>query len=288
MSVPGPVLGPCTSWCSADDVACCCGADLETVGPALLDTAALEASMALYELSGRKFSGLCTRTVRPCRDACACWGNSTFGLGPWYWTSAAWGYAPSGWWWYNECGDRAGCGATSQVPLAGYPVREILEVKIDGAVLDPLDANGNPNYRLDGWRTLTRMDDPGPPIVTRRFPHCQSMALDDDQPGTFSISYSFGVDPPQLGIDAAAELACELYKACSGEACALPANATRVTRQGIQIERSVVLALLAEPSKPTGLLHLDLFLAAYSQKTKVRRPALFSPDVTAYAKKLGS
>lgn len=239
--------------------------------------------MALFELSGRVFTGACERVVRPCRDGCGCWGEASAGLGPWAWAYGnPWG-AGTGWGWWGECGGNScGCGSLSRVPLAGYPVREITEVLIGGVVLDPLDVNGNPNYRLDGWRWLTRMDDPGPPVVKRYFPHCQNLALNDTEEGTFSISYVSGVDPPQLGVDAAAELACELWKNCSGGQCALPPNATKVTRQGVQIEKNILLAFLTDPTKPTGLLSLDLFLSVYGIKGRGRRGALWSPDSPAF------
>jgi hypothetical protein len=170
VSVPGPVLGPCTSWIDGADVAACCSSVPDFDDPAIFDAVALEASMALYEVSGRLFTGLCDPvTVRPCRDGCSCWGPSSLGLGPWYWSSAAWG--AGGWGWGNECGDRLGCRPLSRIRLAGYPVREIVEVLVDGAVLPALDDNGNPNYRLDRWRFLVRMDDPGPPVQPRSWRH---------------------------------------------------------------------------------------------------------------------
>lgn len=290
MSIPGPVLGPTVAWIDAVDVAECCGVDLDSVGPALLDQVALEASMALYEISGRQFTGLCDRTVRPCRDACGCWGSPSLGLGPWTWSMASWGWGGNGggWWWTNECGDRCGCGSLSTVRLAGYPVREIVEVKIDGVVLPYLDGGGHPNYRLDSWRDLVRMDDPGPPAQPRTWPACQQLALDSDQQGTFEVSYRWGVDPPELGRRAAAEIACQLYMSCAGAECKLPAGTTRVVRQGVTVERSL-LANWFDPTKATGLVATDLFLRAYwSDRQGRRRPAVFSPDVQPYARRVGT
>ncbi|MFL5309679.1 MAG: hypothetical protein ACJ79H_04405 [Myxococcales bacterium] len=237
----------------------------------LLDVMALEASMALFEISGRQFTGLCGPvTVRPCRGSCGCWGSAA--AGPWYWSSAPYGFGWA-WGWRNECGDRCGCEPMSRVKLAGYPVREIVEVKIDGVVVDPA------SYRLDRWRYLTRMDDPGPPVVRRHWPSCQNMSLEDDQPGTFSVSYRYGVDPPQLGRDAAAELGCQLYLQCAdSDSCLLPEGTTKVDREGITIERGL-LANWFDPTKPTGLPRLDTFLKAYWATRGRRRPMTFSPDV---------
>ena len=287
MSVPGPVLGPCEAWIDGEDVAACCAAEAETSeGSSIYDEVALEASMLLYEVSGRQFTGLCDALVRPCRQACSCWGPASLGLGPWYWASLA---GIGGWMWRNECGDRCGCGSTSTVKLAGYPVREITEVKIDGVVLDPLDANGNPNYRLDRWRYLVRMDDPGPPVSRRAWPSCQNISLDDTEDGTFSIEYRYGLEPPDLGRRAAEQLACQLYFSCiGGDACQLPQGATRVTREGVTVERGITISWL-DPTKPTGIVALDAFLAAYwAYGRRGRSPAVWSPDVDAYPRRMTS
>ncbi len=283
----GPTLGPCSAWTSGSDVAACCGIQ-DCDPPSLLDTVALEASMALYELSGRRFTGGCEQTVRPCSQSCSCWGQQSAGLGPWYWMyGVPWGTGGSGWGWQNDCGDSCGCSRTSRIPLV-YPTTSINAIKIGGDLLLPFDENGNPNYRLDNWRWLTRMDDPGPPLVKREWPGCQNLSLDDTEPGTFSVSYTWGVAPPQLGIDAAAELACELFRACSSQNCALPANAVRIQRQGVTVERNIVLAFLADPTKTSGLLHLDLFLSSYGIKGRGRVPALWSPDLQQMPRRVGT
>lgn len=285
MSVPGPVLGPCTSWISGADVATCCPA-ASAVDPDDLDVFAIEASMALFEISGRQFTGLCARTVRPQRTDCGCWPSISSGL-PYYW---AWGLGAAGWGWYNEDGqNHVGCNPLSVVRLAGYPVRAITSVKIDGVVLPANDVHGNPNYRLDSWRNLVRMADPGPPYTQRFWPSCQNMDLDDTQQGTFSIGYQWGVDPPQLGRDAAAAIACQLWAACpgSGAPCSLPTGATKITRQGIEIERGL-LANWLDPTKSTGIVAVDMFLHAYWQPQARRRSAVWSPDVQGFAKRVGT
>lgn len=294
MSVPGPVLGPCQSWIDGDYLSasgCCSALTGSDVDPVLLETVAFEASMALYEFSGRQFNGLCDRTVRPCTQyGSGCWPSVMPPVGNWwYWTWGTWGSAPGvGWAWRNESGPLCGCAPMSTVKLGGYPVREIVEVKIDGSVLDANDSNGNPNYRLDGWRDLVRMDDP----VTGRkrlWPSCQNLSLDDTQAGTFSVSYRWGVDPPEIGRQAAAELACQLLQACPGGdegECALPEGVTRVERQGITFDREI-LAGFFDPKKPTGLLALDIFLSAYAETPRKRIGAVFSPDVQQFARRAG-
>lgn len=273
---PGPTLGPGTAWIDGDSVAGCCR--VENPDPERLEVVAVEASMVLYEVSGRRFSGLCETTVRPASQPCRCYATSrAAGLGAWYWTSTPYGWA----WADGECGDTFGCQPMSVWRLNGYPVRQVTQVKIDGAVVDPS------GYRLDGWRNLVRLDDPGPPVVRRAWPGCQNMSLNDDQPGTFSVSYQYGIDPPPIGLDAACQLACQLYLACSNQKCELPSGATKVTRQGVQVDRGL-LANWFDPTKPTGLVAVDAFLAAYWSRARGRRPAVFSQDVQKFGRRVGT
>jgi len=271
MSEPAyPVIGPCTPWITGSDVASCCDVgDCDT--PALLDTVAEEASLALFEISGRRFNGICERTVRPCSDRCGCWGGYSIN-GPWYWTYNYW--LPV-WGWWNECGDKCGCSPLERIPLAGYPVQAITEVLIDGDVVDPS------SYRLDNRRDLVRMDDPGPPYVKRYWPSCQNLALEADQPGTFQITYTWGIAPPQVALSAASELACLMWRSCSSGDCDLPDGVTRVTRAGITIDRTM-LGHWLDPSQPTGLFSLDMFLRSYGNVIGQRTTAIYSPDIRQY------
>jgi hypothetical protein len=284
MSTPGPVLGPCEAWINGNDVVACCSAatPASSDAQAMLEVIAIEASMALFEISGRQFTGLCSRTVRPARQMCDCWGPVSLGLGPWYWSSAVPGIGGMGW--RNESGDRLGCQPMSSVKLSGYPVREILAVTIDGDVLPSTDSDGHPNYRLDKWRELVRLDAPGPPVVRRSWPSCQNFSLDSG-PGTFFVEYRSGVEPPELGRRAAAQLACQLFLQCAGKDCVLPPGTTKVSRQGISVERGL-LANWFDPTKSTGLAALDMFLKAYWGRAGGRRPAVYSPDVSAYPRRV--
>lgn len=283
-----PTYGPCNSWIDGGDVAAFAPELADDNMAYTLDDAAAVASDVMFELSGRLFPGVCTRTVRPCRTDCQCWGSMALGMGPWYWTS---GFYGGTWWgWQNEGGDRCGCETLSKVRLAGYPVREILEVTIDGVVLPLLDADGNINYRLDKHRDLIRMD--APPLaanepVTRRFwPGCQNLSLEDTESGTFSVKYTWGADVPQLGKMAACQLAREVFKAGNGQTCALPTKATKVVRQGVTIERVVAFADMLRMGS-SGFPLVDMFIATVNPSKARRRPAIYSPDVQPYARKVG-
>jgi hypothetical protein len=252
-----PLYGPCASWTDVDDIAACCtlpetSNNFELIN--VLAAAGASATQLLYELSGRQFSGLCQRKVRPCRTGCTCdyqilsrghvinWGGDS---------------------WYCE-GTPCGCRALSRVKLSGYPVRRIIEVKIDGVVVDPGD------YRLDERRYLTAMNG-------TIWPGCQRLDLDDTETGTFSVSYTYGQTPPQLALSAASALACEIYKQCAGEDCALPTGTTRVTRQGITIERTFFQRDLATGVWRTGMPVVDGFLNAINPHGLMRRPTFWAP-----------
>lgn len=285
-----PVLGPCETWVSAAEVSACCAAAGAGSDPSVLDASAVAASQVLFELSGRQFTGQCENTgYRPFSDGCGCWDWLLSPMSPGApqvaWGSFGWGLWGGSWGWgWDGCGSNAwGCGALSRARLPGYPVTEITEVKIDGDVVDPT------GYRLDSWKYLTRLADPTT-LEPRFWPSCQRLDLDDDQVGTWSISYLAGVAPPPLGISAAAQLACQVYLSCSGNAsCDLPAGVTRIDRQGITIERAPFLAWgLKSGSWATGLALVDLFLSTYNPAGLRRRSAIWSPDLAPYAERIGT
>lgn len=104
----------------------------------------------LNGLSGRQF-GLCRRTIRPCRDDC--------GRGP----RPVYGYSANGGllepmldggqWFNNVCGKCVSDCACSSVCEVSLPAlaQSIVEVRLDGAVLDP------ETYRIDNRRKLVRV-----------------------------------------------------------------------------------------------------------------------------------
>lgn len=265
--------GPCQPWVTADDVAAVCGEEgSEGSNVAAYDTVAQEASQILFELSGRLYNGGCEQTVRPCRDACSYWTAGVYGypLGTGWGDSLGWGwgYGLGGWGWGNGQ-RRCGCGYLAQITLAGYPVTQIIEVKINGAALSASE------YRLDEHRYLTRLRDPATPDQPVFWPACQILDLEDTEPGTWSVTYSFGIAPPAAGKAAAAQLACALVNPTD---CDLPKGASRVTRQGITIDRVSIVNWLS--SGESGLPAVEAFLV--SQPKLRRRPAILSPEATRF------
>jgi hypothetical protein len=275
--------GPCNSWVDGGYVADWDGTLAVGSSTYLLDPAAEMASQLMYELTARQFPGTCQRKVRPCRQTCSCFGTSpALGLGPWYWTSAAPGIGGAAW--RNECGDSCGCGNESYIRLAGDPVQRILEVKVDGVILDPAT-----DYRLDERRNLIRLADTTTTPPTDRFwPQCQDLSLDDTEPGTYSVVYEWGMAPPELGKQAAAQLAVELWKASPGNQgeCRLPNKVTKIVRQGISMDRVVGMADMLRAGA-TGLQLVDAFIALANPQKARMRSAVFSPDVDRFARQVG-
>ena len=249
----------------------------------MFDLAAEQASHLLFELSGRIFSGECgPKTVRPPCHGCSCGYqvlSRGYVVGPWNYDGGA--YA-------SLCDYCMVSCAPSRVKLSGYPVRSISEVKVDGVVVD------DSLYTIWKRRYLSRLDD-------GHWPYGQNLTLADTEEGTFSISYTYGADPPELGMAAAAQLGCQLYAACdpsaSGTECVLPTGVTRVTRQGITIEKlafttwAFTRGRFARSGRAagwnTGLPLVDAFLNTYNSNGLTRRPTIWAPGHRQYAQEAG-
>ncbi len=272
----------CTTWITGVDVAECCSTECDN--PSIFNSAAEAASDILFQLSGRIYPGTCETVARPCRTSCGCpW--QVLSRGHIVWNNNYWGIYPySGWWWGDDGG---GCAPESSVKLSGYPVQSIDEVKINGLIVDPL------TYHLERGRYLVRNRDPADPSVVLRWPGCQAMDLDDTEEGTFSVSYTSGSEVPQIAIDAASQLACEITKQCNGEQCELPAGTSRIVRQGVTIEKLAFVGFAWSEGRVagqtrgwhTGLSLVDAFLNSHNPAGLKRRPIFWSPSQThRYAK----
>ncbi len=286
MSTPeAPTFGPCTAWITAEDVAANCTVLDSSGDPSVYDTVALEASQILWAASGRQFSGVCGPvTVRPCVPTCGCWPLGSWDGFTWntggFWIGGGGNgiSAVQGWVGGGGCYTSGCCGMLSRVKLAGYPVVAIDEVLIDGNVIAP------ENYRLDQWKWLTYLDDAdGNP---QRWPACQNLARDDSEQGTFAVTYTHGIAPPELGLQAALELACALARADAE--CGMPPGATQYARQGVQVELQLRRLLGELPPSFAGMPIVQAFLATVNPNGLKRRSAFWSPDSTQYAQRVGS
>lgn len=277
--------GPCSSWTTDDEVVECCSADFPSGSEESLEFAISQASAILYRLSGRRYAGTCEKTVRPCPSR-GCGGFQILSRGHIVWPENRWGWTGSNWSWpgYSGCG----CSPLDRIKLDGYPVRAIIQVKIDGDIILPAN-----NWRLDKDRYLTRLADvDGNP---QYWPACQRMDItSDNEVGTFSVRYSWGQDPPWDGMAAASQLACEIFKACSSNGsgdCALPSGVRRITRSGVTIDFLSTLAWFRSTVDgkgfKTGLSLVDAFLNSVNPTGQTRRPVIVTPGKREYPMELG-
>ena len=253
------------------DTSCCSGWD--DYSPEIQATATDWATGILDALTGRQFAQ-CPVVIRPCGKRCGFYGGyltypvdsaQASGLGaPWMVP-----YIGAGGVWRNcTCGGGCTCRARCEAYLPGS-VAEILEVKVDGVVIDPAA------YRLDNHS--------GPVLVRTDgecWPECQDMNLLDDEAGTFSIRYTPGAPLPRIGQIAAGELACQFAKACAGAGdCTLPQQLQSLSRNGVQVE--VVDPNLLMDNGLTGYPNVDLFIKAVNPRRLQRGPRVLTPDLPA-------
>lgn len=251
--------GPCEDW---SPIWCCAltGAAVAATGTAL--SAATE---ILHNLTAQQF-GLCPVTVRPCRHDCSSAPSSWLGDPGW----AGWTYPQpllrDGQWsnlTCGVCGDHCSCSEICEAWLPG-PISSIVTVKLNGTVL----VSGT-DYRVDDYRKLVRLGG-------GCWPACQEMALADTEDGTWSVTYLFGQEVPVIGRYAVGELACEIARACAGQACALLANATQINRAGVTIDFPTFSELLKSGS--LGLRWVDMFIATYNPHRLATAPQVFDVD----------
>lgn len=242
-------------WCSVEDV--------QALGAysSLTDAQILRfipvASALLYRRSGRQFSGILRSSVRPSRKP----DGPYVGPGTWQpWDG-------SGWWpGWGTCAcssHRGACGqSVPEIALGYYPLRQIVSVTVDGAVVSPSA------YRIDDHRYLVRTDGDG-------WPNCQDLTASLSEVGTFGVTLLHGVEPPPDGVLAAAALAGELAKANAGQPCQLPRRLTSLTRQGttqVLVDPTAVVS-----QRQFGIAEVDLFLDAVNPGGIDRRATISSP-----------
>lgn len=198
--------------------------------------------------------GNCPVTIRPCLsspcDACSSDGS---------WLNPV----PVGGGWYNAVcgGSQCSCERMCEIVLPG-PVAEVLEVQMDGAVLD------NSLFRLDNGNRLVRQD-------RECWPSCQQLGDPLGAPCTLGITYVPGIKPGAAGEWAAGMLACEFAKACLGGKCRLPSSVTSIVRNGTAMEFATGLF----QNNVTGIREVDAFVLSVNPHG-LRTPAMvWSPDL---------
>ena len=259
-------VGACDPW----PVELCC--DVEERDPAEVERWTRVASTILFHLSGMRY-GPCPVTVRPCGRSClesaapisfqAVTGASTGGWVPYIGADGVWRNAS-----LCGCKSTCSCGELSEIYLPG-PVYDVLEVNDSGQILVP-----GVEYRVDAPGRLVRLGG-------QRWPTCQEMAEPEGAPGTLTVTYRWGLPLDAAAIAAVSELVCHLLKGCApagGGSCGCKANprVTRVSRQGVDMERQDVTLLYAEGL--TGLPVTDAWLMSVNPG-RLRSPGrVYSPD----------
>jgi hypothetical protein len=212
------------------------------------------ASATLERLTGRRV-GNCPIKVRPVPQRASCFvpGEYSAWLSPGMDTSGNW---------VNNCSYLSGYpGGPSTVELP-FPIGRVDEVKINGSALAPAD------YWVQSNRWLRL-------AATIPVPLLQDLSKPDTEPGTFSVTYLNAWPVDALGANAAAVLAMEFAKACTGKGkCALPTGVTQIVRQGI----SMNIVSGAFPNGETGIRVVDTYIALWNPKHLTQGATVWTPD----------
>lgn len=251
--------GPCADW----PVTWNC--ELSTLNPAVTGLAVSMATEALWSLTGMRF-GTCEVTLRPCARSCDD-GRFFDDFGPPWQAGQGWPQpALIGGLWFNlscsSCHGGCSCSTVSEVLLPA-PVSTVVEVKIDGTPM----VSGS--YRLDNNRVLVRTDG----VV---WPECNDLSEDDTQPGTWSITATYGEPLPDSASLAVGQLACEIARAASGGDCKLPAGIQQLVRQGVTVSYPDVGELFRQGR--TGLYLVDLFVSTWNPYGLRQRSRVYNVD----------
>lgn len=254
--------GPCDDW---DPVWGTCLIDLPTGAQAFTGHALTAASEILWQLTAQRF-GLCRVVLRPCRASCV--SESDRGAGWWEFGSYPYPTWIAGSWFNLGCGGcGSGCSCTVlQETLLPGPIAAMVEVKVDGTVLDPAA------YEVHDYRKLVRVDG-------GTWPLCNNFTLPTTETGTWSVTADYGEPVPVTGRIAVGELACEIARSLAGIDCSLPAGVQQITRQGVSMTFNEYAEILNNGL--VGLPHSDRFIKLYNPSKLMARSAVFDLDSSA-------
>lgn len=248
----GATMGPC-GWTIPDPLC----SDTWAAVPADVKAAARDyAALVLWAATGREF-GLCEITVKPCRqERC---GDNLWNFFGWSWASGTWmPYIFQGQWFNCACPNICCCDPRCQLRLMG-DVDSIVEVLIDGIAVDP------DTYFVNDKTWLVRTA-----------PDCWPDCSDQNTPeGGLSVTYMRGNPVPAALLRAAATLADEWAKACTGAECRLSNRVTSLARNGIQIDMLTPEELMEDGL--TGLWDVDQVVLAINPHKRKQRGRIYSP-----------
>lgn len=261
MAAP-PEIVPCQPWSTDEEVRACC----TSLDPAfdLTDSITFATSL-LFRLSGRQFPGECLRTLWPCRgENGGCCGVGWYG-GNWWWAFNPYPAYPvangSGTGFINvgRCSQRC---RLERIKLPGT-VNQIDSIWVDGELLDPSA------YKIEAYRWLVRVDG-------GKWPCTNNLTGEPGDPGTWTITYSFGKPVPRDGRIAATIFACELAKnRCGADNC-LPQRLKSISRQGMEMAFADPLEFIDDGQ--TGIYEVDMWLKGVNPSKIKRRSRIHRPD----------
>lgn len=228
--------------------------------PEVQNRSAMLAVLTLRRLTGYRVGG-CPITVRPCKPACCPPGFS-------YFTFAGQSFWPQNWngvWTNCGCQGACGCKSSCEVVLPA-PVGDLVEVKVDGAVIPKTD------FRVDNGNILVYQGSGDCPFNME-----QDLSLPDTEAGTWSVTYVNSYPPDATASYAAGILALEYAKACSGaKNCRLPSGVREVVRNGVSFE----IEAGAFPNGLTGIREVDGFIGLWRPEGSPQyAPKVYSPSV---------
>lgn len=276
--MPEATLGPCGPWITTDDVIGFCGSRLgDDPDLATLQYAIDFATNILYRASGRRFMGICERTVQPCFG-----NNRGCSFGDWnsaflWWAAGAmvdpiaynYPYRFNGQWFDGGscCAQRCWLPRVKVPgPIAGDAAD--IEVVIDGVVL-PVDA-----YRVDRHREIVRVDGDAWPCGNNLTldPSPYVGPNDGSKDGTWQITYPYGRNPDSAGIVATIKFASELALDMCGRTCELPARLKSISREGVSMDFADPLTFLQNGE--VGIYLVDMWIKSVNKKGLDRRARL--------------
>lgn len=244
-------LGVCSGWADYPE--------------ATRETALALASTFLWGATGRRF-GVCPVTVRPNQPGGTEVAYQAFPVAPGLsGLGVPGGPFLFGGRWFNAGCVSACCGNQACAVVLRGPVHSVDEVLVDGEVV-PASA-----YRVDvtgGAYLLVRIDG-------LCWPACQNFTAEEDETGSFVVTYGYGLALPLALQVATALLACEYAKSLTGGPCKLPTKMTRLSRQGVEVE--------LEPPSPedgrTGIREVDDLIQSLNPSKRQRPPVVLSLDM---------
>lgn len=165
--------------------------------------------------------------------------------------------------WNAPCGlCWSGCLCRASTLALPSPVSRIVRIEMDGEEL-PLVA-----VRVDNRHLLVREDGGYWPT--------QDVSLPLGEPGTWAVTFMYGIEVPRAGQFAAGRLACELAKASLGDnSCELPRRFQSITRQGVTV---AALDTFEDIEKGhTGIWPIDAWVSSVMKPPA--RSMVYSPDI---------